>query len=83
MWNRYSVRWRSRRPELEYRFERALTFDPTVGSPSNFYWSFQMLFSGVDVELLLDAAEVSSVQTSVPVRKGQTFDSTIVSPLKF
>jgi hypothetical protein len=77
------VRWRSRRPELEYRFERALTFDPTVGSPSIFYWSFQMLFSGVDVELLLDAVEVSSVQTSVLVRKGQTFDSTIVSPLKF
>jgi len=36
MLNPYSVRRRSSRPGLEYRFKRALTFDPTVGSPSNF-----------------------------------------------
>jgi len=30
---------------LELRFERAITFDPTIGSRSNFYWSFQMPFS--------------------------------------
>jgi len=44
MRNRYSVRWRSRRSRPEYRFERAITLDPTVGSPSNFYRSFEKLF---------------------------------------
>jgi len=37
MWNHYLV-------SRMYRFERALTLDPTVGSPSNFYRSFQKLF---------------------------------------
>jgi len=45
MWIRYSVTRRARRTGLEYRYERAITFDPTVGSPSNFYKSFQKLFS--------------------------------------
>jgi hypothetical protein len=45
MWNRYSVRRRSRRSRPEYRFERAITFDATVGSPSNFYRIFRKLFS--------------------------------------
>jgi hypothetical protein len=45
MWNRYSLRRRSRHSRLEYRFERAITFDPIVGSPLNFYMSFQTLFS--------------------------------------
>jgi len=31
------------------------------------------VFLGVDVESLLGAAEVSSLQTSVPVRKGHNF----------
>jgi len=43
MWNRYLVRRRSRRSRPEYRFERAITFDPTVRSPSNFYRSFRKL----------------------------------------
>jgi len=43
MWNRYLVRRRSRRSRLEYRFVRAITFDPTVGSPSNFYRIFRKL----------------------------------------
>jgi len=41
MWNRYSVRRRSRRSRPEYQFETAITFDPTVGSPSNFNRSFR------------------------------------------
>jgi hypothetical protein len=45
MWNRYSMRRRSRHWRPEYRFERAITFDATVGSPSNFYRSFRKLFS--------------------------------------
>jgi hypothetical protein len=45
MCNRYSVRRRSMRSKPEYRFERAITFDPTVGSPSNFYRSLRTLFS--------------------------------------
>jgi hypothetical protein len=30
---------------IEYRLTRAITFDPTVGSHSNFYRGFQCLFS--------------------------------------
>jgi hypothetical protein len=44
MWNRYSVSRRCRLSRPEYRFERAITFDLTVGSPSNFYRSFRKLF---------------------------------------
>jgi hypothetical protein len=45
MRNRYSVMMRSGRATLDGRFERGITFDPTVGSRSNFYWSFRMHFS--------------------------------------
>jgi hypothetical protein len=45
MWKCYLVRRRSRRFRLEYRFERAITFDPTVGWPSNVYRIFRKLFS--------------------------------------
>jgi hypothetical protein len=31
--------------EQEYRLKRAITFGPTVGSLSNFYYCFQRLFS--------------------------------------
>jgi len=59
---------RYRRSRLEYRFEGAITFDPTVGSPSNFLEEFpDAVFLGVDVESLLDDAEVSSLETRVPV----------------
>jgi hypothetical protein len=65
------VRRRSRRSRPEYRFERAITFDPTVGSPSNFYRSFtDAVFHVVDMELLLGEAEVSSLETRVPGSKG-------------
>jgi len=68
MWNRYSVRRRSRRSRLEYRFERALTFDPTIGSPSKIIEEFlDAVFLGVDVESLLGEAKVSSLQTRVQV----------------
>jgi hypothetical protein len=45
MWNPYSVWRRCGRARLDERFERAITFDPTVGSRSNFYWSFKISFS--------------------------------------
>jgi hypothetical protein len=81
MWNLYSVRRRSLRSRPAYRFQRAVTFDPTVGSPSNFYRSFlsflqefpDTAFLAVDVEALLDEAEVSALETSVPVRKARNF----------
>jgi hypothetical protein len=81
MWNRYSVRWRSLLSRPAYQFERAVTFDPTVGSPSNFYRSFlkfsqefpEAVVLTVDVEALLGEAEVSALETSVPVRKGRNF----------
>jgi hypothetical protein len=45
MRNRYSMMMRSGRNRLHGRFERVITFDPTVGSRSNVYWSFRMPFS--------------------------------------
>jgi len=45
MRDRYSVMMRSGRARLDGLFERAITFDPTVGSRSNFYRSFRMNFS--------------------------------------
>jgi len=45
MTNRYPVMMRSGRARLDKRFETAVTFDATIGSRSNSYWSFRMLFS--------------------------------------
>jgi len=45
MRNRYSVMMRSGPARLDGWFGRAITFDPTVGSRSNFYWNFRMAFS--------------------------------------
>jgi len=75
------VRRRSLHSRPAYRFERAVTFDPTVGSPSNFYKNFlnflqeflEAVFLTVDVEVLLGEAEVSALESSVPVRKGRNF----------
>ena len=74
MLNHYSVWRRSRRSRPDYRFEMAITFDPMVGSPSKIIEEFQdVVFLGVDVESLLGEAEVSSLQTRVPFRKGHNF----------
>jgi hypothetical protein len=74
MWKHHLVRRRSRRSRSEYPFERAITFDPTDGSPSKIIEEFQeAVFLGVDVESLLGEAEVSSLQTRVPIRKGYSF----------
>jgi hypothetical protein len=79
----YSVRRRSRRLRSEYQFENAITFDPTVGSHSNFYRSFRILFLVVDEQSLLGEAEVLSLETRVPVRRAITFDPTVGSPSNF
>jgi len=74
MWNRYSVKRMSRRARPEYQFGRAITFDPTVGSPSIIIEEFpDAVFLGVDVESLLGETDVSSRQTRVLVRKGPNF----------
>jgi hypothetical protein len=74
MWNRYSVRRRSRRYKLEYRFERAITFDPTVWIALKFLHEFpEAVFIVEDVELLLGESEISSLETRVPIRKGHNF----------
>jgi hypothetical protein len=75
------VRRRSLRSRPAYRFERAVTFDPTLGSPSNSYRSFfkisqefpDAVVLTVDVEALLGEEEVSALETSAPVRKGRNF----------
>jgi len=45
MRDRYSVMMRSGPARLDGQFVSAITFDPTIGSRSNFYWSFRMHFS--------------------------------------
>jgi len=78
MWKRYEVRRRSLRSRPAYRFEWDVTFDPTVGSPSNFYRSFlkfsqeflDTIVLTVDVEALLGEAEVSALETSKTGSKG-------------
>jgi len=72
---------RSLRSRPAYRFQWAVTFDPIVGSLSNFYRSFfkfsqefpDAVFLTVDVEALLGEAEVSMLETSVPVPMGRIF----------
>jgi hypothetical protein len=67
--------------ETSVPVRRAVTFDPTVGSPSNIYRSLfnflqdfsNALLLAVDVESLLGVAVVSALETSVPVRKGRNF----------
>jgi hypothetical protein len=54
--------------------EMAITFDPTVGSRSNSYWSFpDALLRGVDEESILGDDEVWSRQAFVTVRNGHNF----------
>ena len=54
---------RSGRARLELRFETAITFEPTVGSRSNSYWSFpDALSHGVDEESILGDDEFWSRQ---------------------
>jgi len=85
------VRRRSLRSRPAYRFERAVTFDPTVGSTSNFYRSFlnflqdfpDAVFLIVDVEALLGEAEVSALETSVRFHRAVTFDPIVGSPSNF
>jgi hypothetical protein len=67
------VKRRSRRSIPEYLFERTLTFDPTVGSLKIIEEFPDAGFPGVDVESLLGDAEVSSLQTRVPVGNGHNF----------
>jgi len=84
MWNRYSVRWRSCRFKLEYRFERAITVDATVGSPSNIYRSFRKLFF---LEYMWNCYSVSwRYRRSRPeyrFERAITFDPTVGSPSNF
>jgi len=84
MWNRYSVRRRSRRFKLEYRFERAITFDPTVGSPSKFYRSFRKLFF---LKYMWNRYSVRrrSLRSRPEYRfeRSITFDPTVGSPSNF
>jgi len=52
----------------------AMTFDPTVGSRSNSYWSFpDALLHGVEEESILGDDEVWSRQALVTVRNGHNF----------
>jgi len=76
MRNRFLVMLRSGRATLDGRFEIAITFDPTVASRSNFYWSFlDALFHTTDEESILGDVEVWSSHAGWTVRKGHNFRS--------
>jgi hypothetical protein len=61
--NRYSVMMRSGRSKLDGRFEGAITFDPAIGSRSNFLLEFpDALFNGVDEGSIFGDDEVWSRQ---------------------
>ena len=68
---------------LVYRFERAITFDPIVGSPSIFYRSFRTLFS---LELMMNRHSLrgrSGRSRMYRFETAITFDPTVGSPSKF
>jgi hypothetical protein len=62
MMNGYAMMMRFGRARLDYRFEMAITFDPTVGTRSNGYRSFRMFFG----------MERMSNRYSVTMRSGRT-----------
>jgi len=59
--------------ELEYRLKRAITFDLTVGSRSNFYSYFQRLFLLGMLWNRCSATRTSSLQPWVSAQKGHNF----------
>jgi hypothetical protein len=65
-------------------FQRAITFDPTVGSPSKFYRSFRTLFSK---DLIWNRYSVKRryrhPRLECPFERAITFDPTVGSPSKF
>jgi len=79
-----SSRTRSRRSRPLYRFERAITFDPTVGSPLIFYRSFRTLFS---LEKMLNRPSVrrrcGRSRIEYWFERAITFDPTVGSPSNF
>jgi len=82
MRDRYLVMMRSGRARLDERFESAITFDRTVGSRSNFYWSFRMSFSmGWMRDRYLVMIRLSS-QAGWTVRKCHNFQSDRWIPIK-
>jgi hypothetical protein len=78
------VRRRSRRSRLEYPFERAITWDPTVGSPLNFNRTFRKLFSlgymwnRYSVRRLFHRSRLE-----YPFERAITWDPTVGSPSNF
>jgi len=84
MWNRYSMRRRARRSRPEYRFERAITFDSTVRSPSNSYWSFRKPLS---LEYMWNRYSMRRrsrrSRQEYQFERAITFDPTIGSPSNF
>jgi hypothetical protein len=84
MWNRYSVSRRCRLSRPKYRFETAITFDPTVGSPSNVYRSFRKLFF---LENMWNrySVRLRSCRSRPGYRfeRAITFDPTVGSPSNF
>jgi hypothetical protein len=72
------------RPLPEYPFERAITFDPTVGSPSKFYRSFRTPFSyDKKWTRYFVMRRYLRPRPEYPFERAITFDPTVGSPSKF
>jgi hypothetical protein len=68
--------------EQEYRLKRAITFGPTVGSLSNFYYCFQRLFS-LGLWNRCSVRRMFGRQPWVSAQKGHNFLSDRWIALKF
>jgi len=70
--------------ELEYLVKKAITFDPTVVSRSNFYWGFrEAVFIGVVFECLLGDEVNWSAELEYRFKRAITYDPSIGSRLNF
>ena len=69
--------------ELEYRLKRAITFDSTVGSRSNFTGVSRIFFLSLPMEWLLGDGYVLSTNLEYWLPRAITFDPTVGSRLIF
>jgi len=60
--------------ELEYRVKRAITFDPTVGSCSNFYRGFIGSFPRGSYGMILAHEDVLSIELEYRLKRAITCD---------
>jgi len=69
--------------ELEYQVKKAITFDPSVGSRTNFTGVSRACFLWGSYGMLLGDKDVWSVKLEYWLKRAVTFDSTVGSCSNF